>query len=850
MSHEIKCLLASTLLAFVISYYSFAQIWTSNSAGNLPFLPEKWRAISPEAYHLCTVDAAELFKILSLAPHETETSVRPGGQPLVVPLPDGILDTFLVVRYNMMEPALAARYSDIYTLWGLSATHTYRAIRCSWTPQGFHAVVYGLGQKSVYVEPLPSSNGLHYYVAYYIEDADEEPGTYGAPCLTLESLWRSTGVAARVKVPDCRFRQYRLAVAATGEYSNFHGATGPAQSGLVLGAITIAVNYVNAIFEQDLGVRMQLVANTDTVFYYNPSTDPYTGSNIVTMLPENQAVIDSFIGAANYDVGHVFHQSSQGGVAYIGVVCWWYTCPEWYCKLKAQGVSSTSSPNNISFYKLAAHEFAHMFNARHSFNGNAGPCMSNRSASSAYEPGSGSTLMSYAGVCSPQNVQGSADPYLHTHNITEVFDEFLTTSKNTCETVLSTSNAAPVVSPLSNYTIPHSTPFILTATASDPNGHPLSYTWEQLDLGPAGVPAPSNTQGPMFRSYLPSTSPVRYFPSLSSVINNTSSPWEVLPNVARTLNFTLTVRDWTGTYGCVKQANTTITTTNSGPFKVTHPNTSAVSWQGGQTYTVTWDVVGSNTYCPLVDILLSQDGGYTYPITLALGTPNDGTQNVTIPTITSPVSTARVMVRGHNYIFYDISDANFTLLEGVMPVEWLYFETKLLEDIPAAILEWATATERNNAGFFIERSIDDELVFKTIDWLQGQGDAASATYYTYTDRQLKAGHTYYYRLKQVDYDGTSSYSPVRALQVGESGAVLLKAYCLSSSQEVIVEGMMLNFDSGILEVFDVQGQKLQTLRKEKGEHMLRITTRGWPPGVYMLRMQAGSKMATARVVLF
>lgn len=849
MSHGIKRLLAVIVLGFVASYCSFAQAWVSSSEDSLLFLSDKWQAISPEDRHLYRVNAAELFKILSLAPHETETSVRPGGQRLVVPLPNGSLDTFLVVHYDMMEPALAARYPDIHTLWGLSATCAYRAIRCDWTPQGFHAVIYGLGQKTIYVEPLSDSAELH-YVAYYTEDADEGLQIHGMPCLTLEAPRRHVAMVARTKAPDCKFRQYRLAVAATGEYSNFHGATGPAQSGLVLGAITTAVNYINAIFEQDLGVRMQLVANTDAVFYYNPSTDPYTGSNIVTMLPENQAVIDTHIGADHYDVGHVFHRSGQGGVAYIGVVCWWYTCSEWYCKLKAQGVSSTNSPNNISFYKLAAHEFGHMFNARHSFNGDAGPCMSNRSASAAYEPGSGSTLMSYAGVCSPQNVQGSTDPYFHTYNITEVFDGFLTTTYNNCETVLSTNNTAPVVDPLPSYTIPHSTPFVLTATATDSDGHSLSYTWEQLDLGPAGAPAPSNIQGPMFRSYPPSTSPVRYFPPLSNVINNTSSSWEVLPNVARTLTFNVTVRDWTGTYGCVKQATTVINTTNSGPFQVTHPNTSTVSWQGGQTYTVTWNVVGSNVYCPLVDILLSQDGGYTYPITLASGTPNDGVQSVTIPTITSPVTTARVMVRGHNHIFYDISDVNFTLLAGILPVEWLYFEIKSHKDGQAALLEWATATEQDNAGFFIERSTATELIFENIAWVQGKGNSSSTNYYSYTDRQLQAGRTYYYRLKQIDYDGTISYSPIKSFRVDEGKDASLRVYYLSSSREVIVEGAMLDFDNGVLEVFDIQGRKLQALYKNKGEHMLRIFTQSWPPGTYMLRMRAGGEVATTRIVLF
>ena len=643
--------------------------------------------------------------------------------------------------------------------------------------------------------------------------------------------------AGAPKVLDCKFRSYRLAVAATGEYSNYHGATGSGQSHLVQSAITTAINYINAIFEQEIGTRMVLVGNNSNVYYYDPNTDLYNGADVVAMLAQNQTTLDAVIGSGNYDVGHVFHQSNQGGVAYINAVCWGAG--------KGSGVSSTSTPGNASFYNLAAHEFGHMFAAFHSFNGNAGNCTAdNRSEDVAYETGSGSSLMAYAGICSPQNVQTSSDTYFHAGSRGLIFDNFLTMPfYNDCESVISTSNSAPTVSAPASFTIPRSTPFALTATGSDPNGHPLTYCWEQMDLGPAGVPVATNTTGPMFRSRPPSASPTRYFPRLEDVASGAATPWEVLPSVARTLNFRVTVRDWTGSYGCSAVANTTVTVSSSGPFAVTQPNTN-VSWQGGQTYTVNWNVVGSNSYCPNVDILLSTDGGLTYPTPLATATPNDGSHDVTIPTIPSTLTTARIMVRGSGNIFYDISNVNFTLLAGVLPVELLYFEATA--EGKTAQLRWATATERNNAGFRIERSEGQSGAFQSIGWVAGKGEALTETRYAFTDTEVKSGQTYYYRLRQTDFDGAETLSDIQAVRMAGAADDIL-VYPNPALDELYVQWPQSDEKGAQLEVLDVQGRSLGMWAITASVHW--VDTRQWASGQYILRIVTGGKVCLKRVLI-
>lgn len=626
------------------------QIWADQSEAAV--LPTGERQIVPSTYRTLRADTAALQNVLRQAPHESETALQASMARLEIPLPDGDSEVFAIVQYDMMEPGLAERYPGIRTYRGRSVRSPERTVYLDWTLRGFHAMIVGPDAVSVYIDPY-STGDVQHYVAYYKSDypAPAEPFV----CHVEEAPKVEFTPDGAPKLGDCVFRSYRLAMATTGEYSNYHGAMNSTQSGLVLSAVTTAVNRVNQVYARDIAVRMVLIANTDAVFYYNPATDPFTNNNGSMMLNENQDNMTVVIGSANYDIGHVF-STGGGGVAQLNSPC--------TAGGKARGVTGLPNPIGDPFYiDYVAHEMGHQFGARHTQNNDC-----NRSAAASYEPGSASTIMGYAGIC-PPNVQNFSDDYLHAISMQEIAAFVTGVTGNSCATPIVSPNSPPTVVPVQNYTIPRSTPFVLTASASDPNGHPLTYCWEQWDPQFTTMPPLStNTSGPAFRTFSPNASPSRYFPRLQDLVNNVSPTWEVLPSVARSLNFRVTVRDNNGDYSCTTETNTTLTVSGStGPFVVTQPNT-AVSWEEGQTYTVTWDVAGTTAApvsCANVDILLSYDGGFTYPVALIVNTPNDGSQNVTLPAGTS--ATARVMVRCSGNVFFDISNVNFSIAPAAVP---------------------------------------------------------------------------------------------------------------------------------------------------------------------------------------
>jgi hypothetical protein len=325
------------------------------------------------------------------------------------------------------------------------------------------------------MDPYSQNDPLH-YISYYKSDFSrpedellEELGPYGEASPPEIEGGTTSGPTLRT---------HRLALATTGEYSIFHGGTKP----LVMAELVTAVNRVSGIYEREVAIRLQLIANNDDVIFLNPATDPYTNNNGSAMLAENQTTLDTIIGAANYDIGHVF-STGGGGVAFLNAVC--------TNGIKARGVTGLSSPVGDPFYvDYVAHEMGHQYGGNHSFNGNAGACAGgNRNPSTAYEPGSGTTIMAYAGICSDQNIQSNSDDYFHTINFDEIVTYTTTGNGGSCGTTLATGNNPPSVNAgAGGFSIPIDTPFILTGSATDPNADPLTYNWEQFNLGPAGHP--------------------------------------------------------------------------------------------------------------------------------------------------------------------------------------------------------------------------------------------------------------------------------------------------------------------------------------------------------------------------
>ena len=631
-----------------------AGMWSDSGATSMT---TGARAAVPLKYRHLTLDGAIFNALARQAPREEHSAARASDVILPLPLPDGGVAHYRIVETSVMAPELAAKFPEIRTWLGVDVDDPASTVRLDWTPLGFHAMVLSAARGRFFIDPW-SVGDTQNYLAYYARDYVPVPGSrpkfmppidYGGQA--SKPVTQSLSVTPQAS-SGTQLRTYRLAVAATVEYTAFFGGTvGNGQA-----AIVTAINRVNGIYETEVAVRMVLVANNN-LLVYTSSPDPYTNDDGVAMLTQNQTNVTSVIGSANYDIGHVF-STGGGGIAGLGVVC--------SAGNKARGVTGSPSPVGDGFYvDYVAHEIGHQFAGNHSFNGNADNCGGgNRNASTAYEPGSGSTIMAYAGICGAQDIQSNSDPYFHSVSFDEIVNFTTSGGGASCAVVTATGNSIPVATaPAGGFTIPSRTPFALTGSGSDADGDSLTYNWEEYDLGSGSGGAPGvATAAPFFRSWPASTGPTRIFPRLSNLLAGTLAPGEVLPNTTRTLNFRLTVRDNQAGGGGVSYAPLSFNvTTTAGPFQVTAPNT-AVNWPGGSSQTVTWNVAntaGSPVNCANVDILLSTDGGNTYPTTLAAATPNDGSQSVTLPSITT--TTARVMVACSTSIFFDVSNVNFTI---------------------------------------------------------------------------------------------------------------------------------------------------------------------------------------------
>ncbi len=618
------------------------------------------RVTVPLRYRLVALDQQVFNDTFAQAPMEFTAAAAQVALVVTLPLPDGSTGRFQIQETQLMAPELAAKFPEIRTWTGQGIDDPSATARLDWTPQGFHAMVLSPNNGRVFIDPYSRGDTTN-YMSYFTRDQTppDRSGFTMYPPIDLNpalssQIKRAPGVTANVSA-GTQLRNYRLAVAATKEYTNFNGGT--AVSGLA--AIVTAVNRVVGVYEVEVAVRMTLVANNNLLVYTNATPGPYTNNSPNQLLTQNQTNLDTVIGAGNYDIGHVF-STAGGGLAGLGVVC--------RAGQKAQGETGTSSPTGDGFYiDYVAHEMGHQFGGNHTFNSVTSNCGGgNRNASTAYEPGSGSTIMAYAGICGADDLQSHSDPYFHTISFDEMVTYTTTGTGNTCASTSATGNNLPVVTmPAGGFTIPANTPFELTGSATDADGDALTYNWEEFDLGAGGPPGVA-TAVPFFRSWNATTSPTRTFPALANLLSNTLAKGEVLPNVTRALNFRMTVRDNRAAGGGVVYGALAFNvSTASGPFTVTAPNTN-VTWAPLSAQTVTWNVANTTAApvsCASVDILLSTDGGNNFSTTLLAGTPNDGTQSVSLPNVST--GQARVKVKCSTNVFFDISNTNFTI--GVNP---------------------------------------------------------------------------------------------------------------------------------------------------------------------------------------
>ncbi|HFA51197.1 MAG TPA: T9SS type A sorting domain-containing protein [Bacteroidetes bacterium] len=629
------------LLAGSYSLFSQSNPWTLIPESALSDKSSSERPIVPDKYKTLQLNLDQVQALLRKAPLWQTEDAKTKNITLALPMPDGNFEQFRIEYAPVMHPDLAARYPMIRSYAGVGIDDPTAYLRFDFTQKGFHAYIRSGHHGDVFIDPY-SNDDIEHYISYFKKDFFKDSDWQCSFDEVNDKKGMKTPGGDKM-AGDCQLRTYRLALACTGEYAAFHGGT----TAGALAAMNTTMTRVNGIFENDASITMTLVPNTDQLIFLNANTDPYTNNSGSAMLSENQTTCDNVIGSANYDIGHVF-STGGGGVAYLRSPCG---------SSKAGGVTGQPNPVGDPFdVDYVAHEMGHQYGANHTQNNNC-----NRNSSTAMEPGSASTIMGYAGICAP-DVQAHSDAYYHAISLQEMAN-FVTGSGNACAVTTSTGNNAPTANAGSNYTIPKSTTFVLSGIGSDPDPDNLTYCWEQMDNQVATMPpSATSTGGPAFRSLSPTASPDRYFPNLTDIVNNASPTWEVLASVGRTYNFRMTVRDNHAGGGCTAEDNMVVTVSAaSGPFLVTAPNT-AVTWPALSNQTITWDVAGT-TAAPVsaanVDIFLSTDGGFTYPVTLASNTPNDGSQTVAIPN--NPTTQARVMVKGANNIFFDISNTDFTI---------------------------------------------------------------------------------------------------------------------------------------------------------------------------------------------
>ncbi|MGO4292067.1 reprolysin-like metallopeptidase [Chitinophaga sp. RAB17] len=735
------------------------------------FAQDYWRAHTDAASITKDKAVARLafpttFKLfdLNFAPLRNEVFKAVGNRSIhatIISLPnaDGQVEQFEIIEASNFEPALQAKFPEIRAFSGKGITDQYATLKLSISPQGIQAMIFRTGKENEFIEPYSADHTV--YTVF-----KKQPKTLPWKCSTPEQKM-ATNIGNRL--PDVTARNtgdmktMRLAQSVTAEYSNYFGATSASQVSLVLAAVNATLTRCNGVYEKDLAIHLNLIAAATNVFYYNPSTDPYSDASSGAggaWNGELQSTLTSVIGAANYDIGHLFGASGGGGNAgCIGCIC--------VDNSKGSGFTSPADaiPQGDNFdIDYVVHEVGHQLGANHTFS------MSNEGTGVNVEPGSGITIMGYAGITSQDIAPHSIDIY-HAASIAQIQSNL---SSKTCPitTSIAGNNATPVANAGGNFTIPISTPFVLTGSATDANaGDVLTYCWEQNDnasssqTGSSSVASPTKASGPNWISFAPGTSPIRYFPKMATILagglvsgplpgGDAGANTEALSSVSRTLKFRLTVRDNAPysstapvTIGQTNFADMTVTVSNSsGPFAVTVPNTN-VSWAGNSSQTITWSVANttaSPVSCANVKISISTDGGTTFS-TLVASTPNDGSEVVTIPN--TPTTTARIKVEAVGNIFFDISNTNFTITSGSSCAS------------PAGLNASAITTTSATIGWTaVSGAVSYDVDYKATSsgtWINA---ATGTTAVSLGLTGLITGTTYDYRVRTNCSSGSSSYS--------------------------------------------------------------------------------------------
>jgi len=751
-------------VGMLISGISFAQtdrLWSETSKkANSEILENKTNILNPKIYQL---DINGLKNALAKAPKRLALGEK---SEVIISFPnsDGKMENFKIRENSNFDPQLAAKYPDIKSYVGEGLTDSNSTVYFSISPLGLSSMeIYG-DKSAVFIEPY--TKDLSSYVVYKKSDKKDDLNKFECTVIDVaqKGISNISTLEARPNADDAKLRTFRLALSSTGEYTAYFGGT----KALALAAMNNTMTRVNGVFEKDFAARMVLIANNDAVIYTSASTDPYSAAaQMSNWNSQLQSTLTSVIGEANYDVGHLFGASGGGGNAgCIGCVC--------VNGSKGSGYTSPSDgiPSGDNFdIDYVAHELGHQFGGNHTFS------HANEGTGVNMEPGSGSTIMGYAGITA-QDIQPHSDSFFHAISIQQITDNI---KAKTCPTSTSTGNSIPTANAGLDFTIPKGTPFMLTGSGTDANGDSLTYIWEQINnasssqTGASSAASATKATGPTFRSWTPTTTPVRYFPRMASVLTGATTTAgseitvEALSNVARTYNFRFTVRD-NRAGGSGNNSDDAVITVNgtAGPFSVSSQNT-ATTYTGGTSQNVTWNVAGTTANgvnSANVDILWSTDNGNTWT-TLLAATPNDGSQTVTIPNVTT--TTGRIMVKGSNHIFFDVNNANISVNAGSGSTD------TVAPTAPTLSASGTTSTSTNLSW----SGATDAVGVTGYDVYQGASLIGSTASTTYTVNSLSPSITYSFTVRAKDAAGNISTASNTATVTTLAGSTV--TYCAATA---------------------------------------------------------------------
>lgn len=632
-----------------------AMLLTIFSASGQAFFFKKESSQSKISNNLKSLTSGSVYQfdnaVLSQYLQKQHSSLNKGAEvALMLPDSNDNFVEYMVTESSVMHPDLQAKYPDIRSYVGYQTNNPSVVVRFSLSPnKGFSGVVLGI-ENTLTLSPAENNSNL-----ISVKNKSDLLKENSFLCKTIDNLKNeATQKSSELKdADDSQKRTYRIAISVTGEYAAYHGGT---LAG-VNAALVASLANVNAIFENEFNVSLQLIANNDDVIYLDASTDPY--SNINNYNSEVANVMNTEILDANYDVGHLLATSTgyDGDAGCIGCVC--NNGGTVGVNHKGSAFTASAAPGGIIFdVDLFAHELGHQLGASHTwtFDGNEG-------YNSQMEPGSGSTIMGYAGIAGSYNIQANSDAYFHAVSINQVTTTIQGTS---CATITNTGNTTPTANAGPDLILPVGTAFKLIGSGSDADGDTITYCWEQFNENNAATTLPNsnstNSNSVLFRSFAPTTSNVRYFPNLTDLkFGIDANKWEKVPNVNRTVDFRLTVRD-NKPGGANNTHDDMVVTfsTSYGPFEITSQNTTGIVWSGGSTETITWNVNNTNslTGASNVNILLSTDGGVTYN-EIVNNVPNNGSYTLTVPNTPSPY--CRIMIEPTNNHFFAINTEDFAI---------------------------------------------------------------------------------------------------------------------------------------------------------------------------------------------